>query len=182
MSEAQKAEVNVDVLHEKLVTLENVARRTNNPSKEKMTMILSRFHAHKATPSFVAHLVLKLVSNKDEESILEKEQKLMKHFGLDLKTKKGTSQTIKEGSNEQQPSSNLFPGGWGLGGFSPGGFWPMQFNAQPTANAMPFAWPSFLPAMRPPASNRPRSRYNNAVKKCFRCRKTTHLVKDCPLN
>ena len=80
-------------------------------------MILSRFHAHKATPSFVAHLVLKLVSNKDEESILEKEQKLMKHFGLDLKTKKGTNQTIKEGSNEQQPSSNLFPGGWGLGGF-----------------------------------------------------------------
>ena len=154
--EAQKAEVNVDVLHEKLVTLENVARRTNNPSKEKMTMILSRFHAYKATPSFVAHLVLKLVSNKDEESILEKEQKLMKHFGLDLKTKKGTSQTIKEGSNEQQPSSNFFPGGWGLGGFSPGGFGPMQFNAQPNANAMPFAWPSFLPAMRPPASNRPK--------------------------
>lgn len=117
--EAQKAEVNVDVLHEKLVTLENVARRTNNPSKEKMTMVLSRFHAHKATPSFVAHLILKLVSNKEEETILEKEQKLMKHFGLDLKTKKGVDQTSKEGGKEHQPQSLLFPGGWGFGGFSP---------------------------------------------------------------
>ena len=63
--EAQKSEVNVDVLHEKLVTLENIARRTNNPNKENMTMILSRFHVHMSTPSFVAHLILKLVSTKD---------------------------------------------------------------------------------------------------------------------
>ena len=68
--EAQKAKVNVDILHKKLVTLENVVRRTNNAGKEKMTVILSRFHAHKFTPSKVSHLILKLVSNKDEESIL----------------------------------------------------------------------------------------------------------------
>ena len=82
--EAQKKEVNVDLLHEKLVTLENVAKKVNHQNKEKLNMVLNSFHANKPEKSsFVAHLVLKLISSKDEETMLEKEQKLRKHFGLD---------------------------------------------------------------------------------------------------
>ena len=40
-------------------------------------MVLNRFHAYKAEKlSSVAHLVLKLISWNDEETMLEKEQKL----------------------------------------------------------------------------------------------------------
>ena len=70
----------MDWLHEKLVTLEILSRKTNQADKEKMSMILMRFHAHKSKPSFVAALILKLVASKEEEVILEKEQKLLKYF------------------------------------------------------------------------------------------------------
>ena len=78
--EATKKEVNVDLLHENLVTLEILSRKTNQADKEKMSMILRRFHAHESKPSFVAALILKLVASKEEEVILEKEQKLLKYF------------------------------------------------------------------------------------------------------
>ena len=75
--EAQKKEVNVDLLHEKLMILENVAKKVNHQNKEKLNMVLNRFHANKAEKSsFVAHLVLKLISSKDEETMLENGQKL----------------------------------------------------------------------------------------------------------
>ena len=66
--EAIKREVNVDLLHEKLGTLENLSRKTNQADKEKMSMILRRFHAHKSKPSFVAALKLKLVASKKRKS------------------------------------------------------------------------------------------------------------------
>ena len=62
-----------------------------------MTIILSRFRVRKSTPSFVTHLILKLVSTKDNESILAKEQKLMTHLGIELMGKKGSGQTVKAG-------------------------------------------------------------------------------------
>ena len=62
----------MDILHEKLVSLENVAWKTSHPNKEKLSMTMGRFHAYKSRPSFVAALVLKLVSTMDEESILDK--------------------------------------------------------------------------------------------------------------
>jgi hypothetical protein len=41
--------------------------------KDKITLILNRFHSHKSNPAFAAALVLKLVCNKEEEQILDKE-------------------------------------------------------------------------------------------------------------
>lgn len=64
--EAVKKEANVDLIHEKLVTLETMARKSSHGDQDKISMILRRFHAHKSNPSFVAALVLKLVSSKDE--------------------------------------------------------------------------------------------------------------------
>ncbi|CAC5373922.1 unnamed protein product [Mytilus coruscus] len=39
------------------------------------------FHIHKNRPNFAAALLLKLVCNKEEEAVLDKEQKLLKIFG-----------------------------------------------------------------------------------------------------
>ena len=59
--EAQKKEINVDLLHEKQVTLKKVGKKVNHQNKEKLNIVLNRFHANKVEKSsFVAHLVLKL--------------------------------------------------------------------------------------------------------------------------
>jgi hypothetical protein len=65
--------VAIDILHEKLIVLENVARKRNHELKDKITLILSRFHIHKNRPAFVAALVLKPVCSKEEEAVLDKE-------------------------------------------------------------------------------------------------------------
>lgn len=79
--EAAKGDMaNIDVLNQKLVLLESMAAKLNHGSKKEMTMILSRFHANKSNPGFAAHLILKLLSTKEEESILDKEQKMLKQY------------------------------------------------------------------------------------------------------
>ena len=79
--EASKGEkVNIDLLHEKLIVLERLSRKNDKDCQEKISLILSRFHTHKITPSFAAALVLKLICSKEEEIILDKEQKLLKSF------------------------------------------------------------------------------------------------------
>jgi hypothetical protein len=40
--EASKTKVDIDILHEKLIVLENVARKRNHELKDKITLILSR--------------------------------------------------------------------------------------------------------------------------------------------
>ncbi|CAC5415528.1 unnamed protein product [Mytilus coruscus] len=81
--EASKGpKVDIDVLHERLVILESLAIKQNSDIKDKINLILNRVNSHKSNPSFAAALVLKLVCNREEESILDKEQKLMNNFGL----------------------------------------------------------------------------------------------------
>ena len=80
--EASKTKVDIDILHEKLIAFENLARKRNHELKDKITLILSRFHIHKNRPAFAAALMLKLVCSKEEEAVLDKEQKLMKSFGF----------------------------------------------------------------------------------------------------
>ena len=70
---AKGRQVDIDVLHERLVLLESIARKQNNDMKDKITLILNRFHSHKSNPAFTAALVLILVCNKEEEQILDKE-------------------------------------------------------------------------------------------------------------
>ena len=118
--EAQKKQLNVDLLHEKLVMLENVAKKVNHRNKKKLNMILNRFHANKAEKSsFVAHLVLKLISSKDEETMLENEQKLRKHFGLDSReTMSGfVSSTNLAQAHPRVPM--IPPGNWNFGPMAP---------------------------------------------------------------
>jgi hypothetical protein len=78
--EVKGEKVNIDLLHEKLIVLERLSRKNDKDCQEKISLILSRFHTHKSTPSFAAALVLKLICSKEEEIILDKEQKLLKSF------------------------------------------------------------------------------------------------------
>ena len=80
--EASKGQVVIDSLHEKLIILDNIARKQNHDLKDKINLILSRFHIHKNKPKVAADLVLKLVCTKEEEAVLDKEHKLLKAYGI----------------------------------------------------------------------------------------------------
>ncbi len=74
----------MDILHQKLILLESLAAKVEISKKSEISMILARFQANKPTPRFAAALVLELLSSKEEEAILDKEQKLMKQFGMSM--------------------------------------------------------------------------------------------------
>ncbi|XP_052068822.1 uncharacterized protein LOC127734066 isoform X2 [Mytilus californianus] len=123
--EASKGpKVDIDVLHERLVILESLARKQNSDIKDKINLILNRFNSHKSNPSFAAALVLKLVCNREEESILDKEQKLMKNFGMT----KNNEDVNTQGYGMFQP----MPYNYGYNRFSyPQGPSPPRFSQQP---------------------------------------------------
>ena len=169
--EATKTEVNVDLLHEKLVTLENLSRKTNQADKEKMSMILRRFHAYKSKPSFVAALILKLVASKEEEVILDKEQKLLKYFN---------DQSDKP-SGKDKPSAQahegMVPINWKLGAH---GLMPQFLNSMPLQ--MP-PKPPLTPLMRSASSMPMKGNRQGAGNKdiiCYKCRKPGHIIRNCP--
>ena len=60
--------------------LKNVARKGDHKDKDKFTIVLSRFVGHKGKPSFAASLMLTLLSTKEEATIYEKEQKMIKRL------------------------------------------------------------------------------------------------------
>ena len=81
--EARRAEVNVDLLQEKLQHLESVARRIGHESADKLNLILKHFHVHKKQNlSFVGNMVLAQISLKDKEAVLNKEQKCYKQYNM----------------------------------------------------------------------------------------------------
>ena len=125
--EAGRAEVNVDILHEKLLHLESVARRTGHESVVKLNLILKRFHVHKKqNPAFVGNMVLAQISSKDEEAVLNKEQKCYKQYNM----------VYPWGSSNNALS-------WGYGNIQnqmPGPFGPSSVGHLPSdATSLPYA-------------------------------------------
>ena len=118
--EAGKSEVNVDLLHEKLIHLESVARRTNHEMKDKLELILKRFNVHKRqNPTFVGDMVLNQISTKEEESVLNKEQKIYKRFSMGYPGGSGNGlSNWGNGAHQMQaPGPFLTPGQlptWGM--------------------------------------------------------------------
>ena len=115
---------------------------SSHVDQEKISMILRRFHAHKSNPSFVAALVLKFVSSEDEEAILEKEQRRLKHF-KDQKEKSGESETLSSSNH----NVNMFPLNWGFWRY---GMMPQLLPALPSQASQPAA--PFTHFMRPVSS------------------------------
>ena len=113
----------MDILSQKLLLLESMAVKLNHGSKTETTKILSLFHANTSNPGFAVQLILKLLSSKEEESILDKEQKMLKQYTC--------------------PGMVMRPWGQGYDMFHA---FPLQQHIPSFAN-----WrPSFMPRLRPP--------------------------------
>ncbi|CAC5394780.1 unnamed protein product [Mytilus coruscus] len=151
--EAAKGKVDIDVLHERLILLYNLARKQNHDLKDKINLILSKFHIHKNRPNFAAALVLKLVCNKEEEAVLDKEQKLLKTFGL--------NDVHSDNYNMQSHNFKLHEPDFMGGSFG---------QTQGHTYGMP---PRFSGS---PRRGRPRGNNHNL---CFKCNKPGHFVRDC---
>lgn len=157
-------QVNVEILHEKLTRLEAIARKINHSSKEKISLLLSRYHIHKTRPSFAAVLVLKSVCSKEEEAMLDKEQKLMKTMNIDLGV------TSFSGHTNWSPYMGQMNNPW---------TWGQGFHFQNTFPAGR-GGPRFGP--RPAGTRTRMARPPSKSQTCFKCLRIGHYVKDCPMN
>ena len=161
--EAAKGDwANVDVLNQKLVLMESMAAKLNHASKKEMTMILARFHANKACPGLAAQLVLKFLSTKEEEGVLEKEFKVKKQYAYGYPG----GMPMRHMFNPYNPYDMYRPG---FDMYRPG------FDMyRPKSAVSPWARsPTPYQRMRHSAPRLPGV--------CYNCNKPGHLIKNCPL-
>lgn len=206
--EASKWEENVDTVHEKLLLLDNVARKTNHTMKEKISMAVTRFLYYKATPSFAANLVVKLLSTKAEEAVLVEEQKLIKCFGAAASNAYrhqapapqypyGASpfEVPKYMQTPQNSYGPLVPPGQAPGvmqwNWGPQPTGPVFQSGVQSANQWP-ANPALQGGMQLPNHARQAPGFNFGTRsrsrpspykqqQCYRCNRIGHFVRDCPL-
>ena len=174
------AKADMEVLHGKLLHLENVARKGDHKDKDKFTIVLSRFVAHKGKPSFAASLMLTLLSTKEEATIYEKEQKMIKRFGDETPPPSVASQAymspLQAAIALQQMAQTWPTNSAGIPMGTPLPITPFTMNNYP---------PPPMARINPVRGPRPRTMtpqygVNKAV--CFRCRRPGHFSRDCPLN
>lgn len=84
--------VHPDVLHQKLVRLDDVARRAGSPDREKYSLVLSRFSYYRTLPN-LGYMVLDALSSKEEAALFDKERKHLK--------KMASSQSLMQNTHNQ---------------------------------------------------------------------------------
>ena len=157
---SRKFDLNDDILHSKLIQLDNVARASNHPSQETYSYVLQRFIHNKGLPN-VGMLVASLLSTKIEAGILERENKFLKSHPMAV-----TSTVAPPPQNTAWPTS--------AAPFTPQGLGYPFFGLNPA-----FAPPlTAAPAVRAPYSQR--GRRQGGRPRCFRCSSESHFMRDCP--
>ncbi|KAK6167158.1 hypothetical protein SNE40_021253 [Patella caerulea] len=77
---SRTSDINLDTLHQKLILLDEKARKSCDQSAEEYGFILQRFLANKHNPN-VGSLIVFMLSSKKEYQLMEKEQKFIKAWG-----------------------------------------------------------------------------------------------------
>lgn len=78
---SRTSEMNVDTLHQKLIVLDEKARKAHSSNSEEYNFVLQRFLANKFNPN-VGSLVVMMLSSKTEYRLMEKEQKFHKSWDM----------------------------------------------------------------------------------------------------
>jgi len=155
-----------DVLHQRLVRLDEAARRAAHPHRERYALVLRRFSYYRGLPD-MGQLVLSLLSTKEEAAILEKERKFFKKSGREDVQGANAQQGSygwragpphgASGYAQTAPSPQGSPGRWHHG--------QLQWSQNP--------YPQWQPRRR---QSGPRGRSDE----CYRCHRLGHIMRDCP--
>lgn len=95
--------MNVDVLHQKLLTLDSALRESDHKDKNKVENVLHIFLRNKALGN-VGRLVVSLMSSREEALLLERERKFMKA------AEKGEGGKISKTTKVESTGAPSFPG------------------------------------------------------------------------
>lgn len=149
---AVKSDMDVDVFHGKLISLDSVARANDHAQKELYSFVLQRF-AHNKSKRNVGLLVAQLLSTKVEATVLEKEVKFFKN------QQSGPVAYTTTAARFESPAQAAY-----------------QYPPYPYAAAPPAApWRQPGPMGGPPRRRRP-----YPPQRCFKCGDEGHLMRDCP--
>ena len=176
--EASKTDVNVDLLFQKLILLEEAARKLGHKDTEKYSMLINRFHIHKSKPSFVGSLVLANLCSKMEESILSNERKLMKNWEGDSVRSGATGVRDTKIANANMPgvASQAAPGGF-MGSYGGMGFANPFMGYMGVPNSPCLGGMGYL---SPPGTSMHPSRHTRPPVRCHNCFKLGHIQRFCP--
>lgn len=174
-----------DTLQQRLIRLDEAARRVNHPNTERYNLVLQRFTHNRSAPE-VGQLVLTLLSTKEESALLEKERKFLKKSAP-----KPTAPTEHAHPNEpwaqlaQQPQT---PPGQNRALADPYSFyqhWAAMAPAHPS-----YSTPGRYNRRGGYSSHRggqrrhfprddTRDNRDNRDEKCYRCGRLGHFARDC---
>lgn len=188
--------LSLDTLHQKLVRLDDVARRAEvkQADREKYSAVLERFTFYRAEnyPN-IGQFILRLLATPAENSILEKERKLMK--GQLSRQKKDEKDGEKnERSTQSAPPPNIPQSYPPVAPPQYASYPPPAWGQPPQAWGPPFTPGYGAPYMgmqdggfRPPARHQSRGspyggrggRYHKD-ERCFKCHQRGHFMRDCP--
>lgn len=181
-----QAFLQADMLQQRLIRLDEAARRVGHPNSERYNLILQRFTHNSSKPN-VGQLIMTLLSTKEESALLEKERKFLKSTTHQTPTK-AAADAPGEGAHAEGrlPPASPTAMGHPQDPYSLYHQWATMVGAQPQ-----FSPPgrygrrggSYSPHRsgrgRYPHRDDSRESRDQREDKCYRCGRPGHFARDC---